>query len=74
MRIEVDHDRCEGHGMCEVAAPEYLAVDDDGNVTVLAEEVADGDEAQVSEAALACPVAAVKLTGAVASRAQTREP
>ncbi|MGV0037097.1 ferredoxin [Mycobacterium colombiense] len=74
MRIEVDRDRCEGHGMCEVVAPEYFALDDDGDLTVLVEEVAEGDQDQVSDAALACPVAALKLTGAVPSKVQQHAP
>lgn len=61
MKIELDRKRCEGHGMCEVVAPDYFALDDDGNLTILAEDVLAGDEAQVSDAAMACPVAALKL-------------
>lgn len=61
MRIEIDRGRCENHGMCEVVAPEYFALDDDGILVVLAEEVPDTDEAHVQDAALACPVAALKL-------------
>jgi ferredoxin len=62
MRIEVDTNRCEGHGMCEVVAPEYFALDDDGKLTVLEETVSDTDQAHVQDAAYACPVAALKLT------------
>ncbi|CAJ1509980.1 ferredoxin [[Mycobacterium] burgundiense] len=61
MRIELDRDRCEGHGMCEATAPDYFSVDDDGNLTVLATEVSDGDEAVLESAVLACPVAALRL-------------
>jgi ferredoxin len=61
VRIEVDRNRCEGHGMCEVVAPEFFALDDDGNLIVLAEEVPESDEAPVRDAAVACPVAALKL-------------
>ncbi|MEB3980115.1 ferredoxin [Mycobacterium sp. 663a-19] len=61
MRIEVDRNRCEGHGMCEVVAPEYFALDDDGNLTVLAEEVSGCDEAHVQDAVIVCPVAALRL-------------
>lgn len=64
MRIDVDRNRCEGHGMCEVVAPEYFALDDDGNLTVLEEEVSESDEPNLQDAAYACPVAALKLTRA----------
>jgi ferredoxin len=63
MRIEVDTNRCEGHGMCEVVAPEYFALDDDGKLIVLEETVPDTDQALVHDAAFACPVAALKLAG-----------
>lgn len=61
MRIDVDRQRCEGHGMCEVSAADFFSVDDEGNLTVLAEEVTPEDEAQVRDAVLSCPVAALKL-------------
>jgi ferredoxin len=62
VRIELDRDRCEGHAMCEVAAPEFFSIDDDGDLTVLHHEVSPTDEAQVHAAILGCPVAALKLT------------
>jgi ferredoxin len=47
--------------MCEVVAPEYFSLDDDGNLTILAENVSDRDEAHVRDAAMVCPVAALRL-------------
>lgn len=61
MRIDLDWNRCEGHGMCEAAAPNFFSVDDEGQLTVLQEEVSDRDQADVHAAALGCPVAALKL-------------
>lgn len=61
MKIEVDRNRCEGHGMCEVAAPEYFALDADGKLMVLKEDASDGDEAKLQDAVLICPVAALRL-------------
>ncbi|MHA6622977.1 ferredoxin [Pseudonocardia sp. DLS-67] len=29
MRVDVDRDRCEGHGLCEQVAPGVLELDDD---------------------------------------------
>ncbi|MCK8647111.1 ferredoxin [Mycobacterium colombiense] len=62
MKIDVDRDRCEGHGMCEVIAPKLFSVDDEGHLTVLTDDVAPSDEAQVRDAMLACPVAALRLS------------
>ena len=31
-RIELDHPRCEGHGLCEEAAPQLMHLDDDGGL------------------------------------------
>lgn len=61
MKIDLDRNRCEGHGICEVVAPDYFALDDDSNLTILAEDVSAADEAQVTDAVMACPVAAIKL-------------
>jgi len=61
MRIDVDRNRCEGHGMCEVVAPEFFSLDDDGSLTVHSDGVAPTDESLVQDAVLACPVAALKL-------------
>ena len=61
VRIEVDRNRCEGHAMCEAVAPDFFSVDDEGNLIVFADNVAPGDQAQVQDAVLTCPVAALKL-------------
>ena len=62
MRIEVDQGRCEGHALCEAVAPEFFSVDDDGKLTVSADEVTPLDQARVQDAVLACPVAALRVT------------
>lgn len=48
--------------MCEALAPAFFSVDDARNLTVLAADVPLGDEAQVREAVLCCPVDALKIT------------
>jgi ferredoxin len=68
VKIEIDRDRCEGHGMCEVVAPEYFSLDDDGNLTVLKEEVSDRDEALVRDALQVCPVAALRLVDTLGAK------
>ncbi|MEV7010044.1 ferredoxin [Streptosporangium sp. NPDC051022] len=61
MRIIVDETRCEGYGFCAEAAPHLLELDDEGELTVLAEEVAPDEAANAEAAVRVCPVAALRL-------------
>ena len=64
MRIELDRPRCEGHGLCEEAAPQLMHLDDDGELVI---DVSELGEAQLDEAKAAvrvCPVAALRLGAA----------
>ena len=65
MRIELDRPRCEGHGLCEEAAPALMHLDDDGELVIDVPEV-DGDQAVAAAKAAVrvCPVAALKLVPA----------
>lgn len=65
MRIELDRPRCEGHGLCEEAAPRLMHLDDDGELVIDVPEVeSGGDEAAAKAAVRICPVAALKLVPA----------
>ncbi|MFC9473100.1 ferredoxin [Nocardia sp. NPDC055002] len=61
MKIAADRTRCEGHGMCEALLPDIFRVDDEGNVTVLTDQVTDADLDDVRLAVDSCPVAALRL-------------
>ena len=62
MRIVLDRPRCEGHGLCEEAAPGLMHLDDDGELVLEVEDVtADADIATAQAAARVCPVAALKI-------------
>ena len=63
MRITVDRPRCEGHGLCEEAAPDLMHLDDEGELVLDVEEVAEGSPEAVAAAAATrvCPVAALRL-------------
>jgi ferredoxin len=64
MRIELDRPRCEGHGLCEEAAPALMHLDDDGELVIDVQEV-DGTELEAANAAVRiCPVAALRLAAA----------
>ncbi|MFG3106236.1 ferredoxin [Streptomyces tendae] len=60
MKVFVDRDRCEGHGLCEDAAPELFGLDDDGELVVrFSETVPVGQEDMAEAAARVCPVGAL---------------
>ena len=40
MKVRIDNDRCHGHQMCAIAAPEVFGSDDYGNAVLLI----DGDD------------------------------
>lgn len=63
MRIVLDRPRCEGHGLCEEAAPSLMHLDDDGELVIDHEEFEPGsaDELAASAAVRVCPVAALRL-------------
>ena len=42
MRIVVDRDLCQGHGVCESEAPDVFEVSQEGELTVLDEPAARG--------------------------------
>ena len=42
MRIVLDRPRCEGHGLCEEAAPQLMHLDDEGELVLDREQVDDG--------------------------------
>lgn len=62
MRIVLDRPRCEGHGLCEEAAPSLLHLDDDGELVLDREDVGHGDLAAANAAVRVCPVAALRLS------------
>lgn len=59
MHVVVDRERCEGHGMCEDAAPQVFTLDDDGQAVVLADPVPPELQAATDRAVGLCPVAAL---------------
>lgn len=61
MRIVLDRPRCEGHGLCEEAAPDLMHIDDDGELIIDRDEVGDAETAAATAAVRMCPVAALRL-------------
>ncbi len=60
MKVEVDADRCRGHGICLTVCPEVFTLNDDGYAEADA-SAAEGRENEVRAAEQACPERAVVL-------------
>lgn len=64
LTIDVDYDRCEGHGVCADQAPSVFSLDDEGELTYHFEdrtvpvELTDPARAAVAS----CPVAALRAS------------
>lgn len=61
MKLVVDLARCEGHGLCEEAAPKLLHLDDAGDLVIDQETIGEDDLAAANAAIRVCPVAALRL-------------
>ena len=59
MKVQVDHDRCEGNRRCENAAPQVFEVRDDELSYVLLEEVPENLRDAVERAIRLCPRQAI---------------
>jgi ferredoxin len=61
MRLVVDADRCEGHGLCEQIAPEVFALDDTDTSRVLHDVPPERLMPAAEAAVRICPVAALRI-------------
>jgi ferredoxin len=61
LRILLDEARCEGHGVCEEAAPQMYRLDDEGVPEILYDPVPAEFEALAESGARLCPVAALRI-------------
>lgn len=61
MRVEVDLDRCTGHGICESIAEDVFEVADDGMVHIADDERPESDRARMQQAVTQCPAAALRM-------------
>lgn len=59
--LELDRPRCEGHGLCEEAAPRLMHLDDEGELVLDVTDVSAEDLEAAKTAVRVCPVAALKL-------------
>jgi ferredoxin len=61
MRVEVDLDKCVGHGICESIADDVFEVRDDGIVHIDDGERPETDRDRIRQAVTQCPAAALRL-------------
>ena len=63
MKVWVDPQRCQGHTLCAMIAPESFQLSDiDGSSSAVNEVVPDDQVDQVREAAQSCPEQAIVLS------------
>ena len=54
--------RCQGHGLCRLSAPDiFFAREEDGHAYVLSETVPEGREDEAQLAADSCPELAIEV-------------
>ena len=62
MRVKIDDERCQGHGLCRISAPDlFFAREEDGNAYVKDEQVPAGREDDAQLAADSCPELAIEV-------------
>ena len=61
MRVVVDRDLCQGHGVCESEAPEVFSVSKQGVLTIVDESPPEARRAQVETAVSFCPTHALRI-------------
>ncbi|XVQ14818.1 ferredoxin [Spirillospora sp. CA-255316] len=63
MKVQVDSERCQGHTLCAMIAPDSFELSDiDGHSSPVQEDVPADQEAQVAEAASSCPERAISIS------------
>ena len=63
VKVQVDSDRCQGHTLCSMIAPESFVLDDiEGHASAVSEDVPAEHEDAVREAAHSCPEQAILIT------------
>ena len=59
MRVEVDHDRCEGNAVCVGIAPDLFDLDDEDYAVIKADPITEGQEDLAEQSIAECPRAAL---------------
>jgi ferredoxin len=62
MRVSLDPDLCQGHGVCESEAPGVFELGKQATVTILDETPGEELRAEVEAAVRFCPTSALHIT------------
>ncbi|MGB9306080.1 MAG: ferredoxin [Mycobacterium sp.] len=66
MKVWVDPERCQGHTLCSMIAPDSFQLSDiDGSSSAISELVPADQQDRVREAAQSCPEQAILVTDEV---------
>jgi ferredoxin len=63
LRVEVDLDKCTGHGICESIAEDMFEVSDEGWVRIHGDDHPENDRERLQQAVTQCPAAALRMQG-----------
>lgn len=61
LRVEIDRERCQGHGQCVMLAPAVFDLDEDGLSVGSTDELDELQRLAAKTAELGCPVGAIRL-------------
>jgi ferredoxin len=61
VHVDVNWDRCESNGLCQLAAPEVFQLQDDNNLAILQENPDEPLRDKVEKAVHDCPRQAITL-------------
>ncbi|WP_405885199.1 ferredoxin [Streptomyces sp. NBC_01136] len=63
MKVRVDPERCQGHTLCAMRAPDIFELSEiDGHSSVIKEEVSDDQQDEAIEAVRSCPERAIFIS------------
>jgi ferredoxin len=63
MKVIVDFEVCQSHGLCTQSAPEVFELRDDGFLYILQENPPESLRGKLQTAVRECPTGAIKLEG-----------
>ena len=62
MKVRADEERCQGHGLCHMVAPDVFDLkEEDGHVLVLTPDVPPGLEGEATMGVEGCPERALSM-------------